>query len=168
MDLLAAVSPALAERLRAARASRRSAELRMPNQLRQAAGPGWALVGDAGYHRDAVTGYGITDAYRDAELIPAASTRRCAASAADLAGYATGVTPPARNLRPHLRAGRYPPVPEFVALQKRLSVAMETEADVSRLAAPARGRRAPAPSEGRTSCPSTASTPSPCSPRSTR
>ena len=25
---------------------------------------GWALVGDAGYHRDAVTGHGLSDAFR--------------------------------------------------------------------------------------------------------
>src|SRR5207253_10127623 len=32
-------------------------------------GPGWALVGDAGYYKDPVTGHGITDAFRDAELL---------------------------------------------------------------------------------------------------
>ena len=32
-------------------------------------GAGWALVGDAGYHRDFITGLGITDAFRDAELL---------------------------------------------------------------------------------------------------
>jgi flavin-dependent dehydrogenase len=37
--------------------------------FRRPYGPGWALVGDAGYHRDAVTGQGITDALRDAELL---------------------------------------------------------------------------------------------------
>ena len=41
-----------------------SAQLRAPG-LR----PGWALVGDAGYHRDPITGHGITDAFRDAELL---------------------------------------------------------------------------------------------------
>ncbi len=45
----------------------------------EAHGPGWALVGDAGYHRDAVTGHGISDAFRDAELLAVASTARCAA-----------------------------------------------------------------------------------------
>ena len=44
----------------------------MPNQLRKPAGPGWALVGDAGYHRDAITGQGISDAFRDAERCVAA------------------------------------------------------------------------------------------------
>ena len=37
--------------------------------LRRAAGPGWALVGDAGYFKDPITAHGITDAFRDAELL---------------------------------------------------------------------------------------------------
>jgi flavin-dependent dehydrogenase len=37
--------------------------------LRRAWGPGWALVGDAGYFKDPVTAHGITDALRDAELL---------------------------------------------------------------------------------------------------
>jgi 2-polyprenyl-6-methoxyphenol hydroxylase-like FAD-dependent oxidoreductase len=41
----------------------------VPGFLRQAAGPGWALVGDAGYFRDPITAHGITDALRDAELL---------------------------------------------------------------------------------------------------
>src|SRR3954467_752288 len=41
----------------------------LPNHVVEAAGTGWALVGDAGYHRDAITGHGITDAFRDAELL---------------------------------------------------------------------------------------------------
>jgi len=32
-------------------------------------GPGWALVGDAGYLKDPITGLGIDDAFRDAELL---------------------------------------------------------------------------------------------------
>jgi len=36
---------------------------------RQAWGPGWALVGDAGYFKDPLTAHGITDAFRDAELL---------------------------------------------------------------------------------------------------
>ena len=39
------------------------------NFFRKPYGPGWALVGDAGYHRDFVTGLGITDAFRDAQLL---------------------------------------------------------------------------------------------------
>jgi flavin-dependent dehydrogenase len=37
--------------------------------LRRAWGPGWALVGDAGYYKDPLTAHGITDALRDAELL---------------------------------------------------------------------------------------------------
>jgi flavin-dependent dehydrogenase len=37
--------------------------------LRDAAGPGWALVGDAGYFKDPITAHGITDALRDAEIL---------------------------------------------------------------------------------------------------
>jgi flavin-dependent dehydrogenase len=40
--------------------------------FRQAHGPGWALVGDAGYFKDPLTAHGITDALRDAELLAAA------------------------------------------------------------------------------------------------
>jgi 2-polyprenyl-6-methoxyphenol hydroxylase-like FAD-dependent oxidoreductase len=44
----------------------------LPNFFRKPYGPGWALVGDAGYHKDPITGYGITDAFRDAETLSAA------------------------------------------------------------------------------------------------
>jgi menaquinone-9 beta-reductase len=37
--------------------------------IRRSTGPGWALVGDAGYFKDPVTAHGITDALRDAELL---------------------------------------------------------------------------------------------------
>jgi 2-polyprenyl-6-methoxyphenol hydroxylase-like FAD-dependent oxidoreductase len=43
-----------------------------PGVMRQAAGDGWALVGDAGYFKDPITAHGITDALRDAELLAAA------------------------------------------------------------------------------------------------
>jgi 2-polyprenyl-6-methoxyphenol hydroxylase-like FAD-dependent oxidoreductase len=41
----------------------------LPGCLRQSHGPGWALVGDAGYFKDPITAHGITDALRDAELL---------------------------------------------------------------------------------------------------
>jgi flavin-dependent dehydrogenase len=37
--------------------------------FRQAAGPGWALVGDAGHHKDPAVGDGITDALRQAQAL---------------------------------------------------------------------------------------------------
>ncbi|HEY7068289.1 MAG TPA: NAD(P)/FAD-dependent oxidoreductase [Chloroflexota bacterium] len=41
----------------------------LPAFYRKPYGPGWALAGDAGYHKDPCTGQGITDAFRDAELL---------------------------------------------------------------------------------------------------
>jgi 2-polyprenyl-6-methoxyphenol hydroxylase-like FAD-dependent oxidoreductase len=41
----------------------------VPGFLRRSHGPGWALVGDAGYFKDPLTAHGITDALRDAELL---------------------------------------------------------------------------------------------------
>ncbi len=43
-----------------------------PGFVRQSVGPGWALVGDAGYFKDPITAHGITDALRDAEILAAA------------------------------------------------------------------------------------------------
>jgi flavin-dependent dehydrogenase len=37
--------------------------------MRRPFGPGWALVGDAGYFKDPISAHGITDALRDAELL---------------------------------------------------------------------------------------------------
>jgi flavin-dependent dehydrogenase len=41
----------------------------VPGYMRRAWGPGWALVGDAGYWKDPVSAHGLTDAFRDAELL---------------------------------------------------------------------------------------------------
>lgn len=41
----------------------------IPGFLRRSTGPGWALVGDAGYFRDPITAHGITDALRDAGIL---------------------------------------------------------------------------------------------------
>ncbi|HEY8491339.1 MAG TPA: NAD(P)/FAD-dependent oxidoreductase [Dehalococcoidia bacterium] len=68
------VAPDLARRVRAGRREERFlGTADQPNYFRRPYGPGWALVGDAGYHRDFVTGLGITDAFRDAELLAAAA-----------------------------------------------------------------------------------------------
>jgi 2-polyprenyl-6-methoxyphenol hydroxylase-like FAD-dependent oxidoreductase len=46
----------------------------LPVFFRDSAGPGWALVGDAGHHKDPLVARGIADAFRDADLITAAVT----------------------------------------------------------------------------------------------
>jgi flavin-dependent dehydrogenase len=63
-------APWLEERVRAARRVERwQGTADLPNFFRQPFGPGWALVGDAGYHKDPLTAQGISDAFRDAELL---------------------------------------------------------------------------------------------------
>jgi 2-polyprenyl-6-methoxyphenol hydroxylase-like FAD-dependent oxidoreductase len=51
------------------RAERFRATPDLPNLFRVPCGPGWALVGDAGVVMDPVTAQGITNAFRDAELL---------------------------------------------------------------------------------------------------
>jgi 2-polyprenyl-6-methoxyphenol hydroxylase-like FAD-dependent oxidoreductase len=46
-----------------------------PGLMRRSHGPGWALVGDAGYFKDPITAHGISDALRDAELLSRAVGR---------------------------------------------------------------------------------------------
>ncbi len=65
-------APAFAERLRGAKREARFAGMAVPNYFRKPYGPGWALVGDAGYNKDFVTGQGMMDAFHDAELCAAA------------------------------------------------------------------------------------------------
>jgi 2-polyprenyl-6-methoxyphenol hydroxylase-like FAD-dependent oxidoreductase len=66
------MAPAFAERIRAATREARFAGAAVPNYFRKPYGPGWALVGDAGYNVDFITGQGMQDAFRHAELCAAA------------------------------------------------------------------------------------------------
>jgi flavin-dependent dehydrogenase len=84
-------APGLAERVRAGRREERFYGMAdFSNFFRTPFGPGWALVGDAGYHKDPITAQGISDALAGAELLAEAldlglSGRRPLAEA--LAGY---------------------------------------------------------------------------------
>jgi flavin-dependent dehydrogenase len=67
--------PQLAQRVRAGhRAERFYGATQLPNFLRKPWGAGWALVGDAGCHKDPYMALGICDALRDAELLAEALT----------------------------------------------------------------------------------------------
>jgi flavin-dependent dehydrogenase len=134
IDAIGTVSPTLGERLRrGAVTSAVRGTIELPNHVRQPVGPGWALVGDAGCHRDPITGHGITDALRDAELLA-----RCLDGA--LRGEATDTD--ALDAYQHQRdaalrevfdltcaLAAYPAPTRFVALQRQLSDALEVEAD---------------------------------------
>ena len=67
--LLRQAAPDLAERVSAgSRVSQFRGTKGLPGFIRQPWGPGWALVGDAGYTKDPISAHGISDALRDAEL----------------------------------------------------------------------------------------------------
>lgn len=70
--------PAFAARVRSATRVDRFHVGGVPNVFRAPYGPGWALVGDAGYAKDPITAQGILDAFDDAE--------RCAAALRDVFG----------------------------------------------------------------------------------
>lgn len=62
----------------------------LPTFFRRPFGPGWALVGDAGYCKDPISAHGISDAFRDAELCARAvdwSLRHPGEAAAVMAEY---------------------------------------------------------------------------------
>lgn len=72
MSALEAV-PQLVERVREGeRVERYFGTGDVPNFFRVPFGAGWALVGDAGYHKDPIGAQGISDAFRDAENLTAA------------------------------------------------------------------------------------------------
>lgn len=60
--------PELADRIGVACRETRFAGTPVPNYFRRPYGPGWALVGDAGYNKDFITAQGIQDAFHQAEL----------------------------------------------------------------------------------------------------
>ena len=67
---LAGLDAALLDRVRAGRrAAPFKGTHRLPNRYHQCWGAGWALVGDAAYHRDPLTGMGIGDAFLGADLL---------------------------------------------------------------------------------------------------
>ena len=98
----------------------------VPNFFRQAYGDGWALVGDAGYHKDPCMAAGIMDAFLSAEWLADAVHAGLTGArpmAEALAGYQA--TRDERFL-PYLRmtvglASMEPPPPEQAALFARIA-----------------------------------------------
>jgi flavin-dependent dehydrogenase len=74
MEAIRAI-PSLGERvLGGSRVERIYGAASLPNFLRRPHGDGWALVGDAGCHKDPYLALGICDAFRDAQLLADALT----------------------------------------------------------------------------------------------
>ncbi|WP_030677536.1 NAD(P)/FAD-dependent oxidoreductase [Streptomyces sp. NRRL B-1347] len=70
LEAVRTTAPRLRERMSAARrVERLYGTGDQQNYLRQAAGPGWALVGDAAHHKDSIAARGITDAFLQAQLL---------------------------------------------------------------------------------------------------
>jgi 2-polyprenyl-6-methoxyphenol hydroxylase-like FAD-dependent oxidoreductase len=123
---IAEVAPDLADLLTSARREDRWIGAAIPAFFRRPHGPGWALVGDAGYVLDPCTAQGITDAFSHAELlaeaVDAGLTGRADLQAA-LAGYERRRNEAVRPMYEftYAQAGLEPPPPEmaqlFVAMQ---------------------------------------------------
>ena len=108
------LAPAFADRVAAARRETRYVGTAVPNFFRKPYGPGWALVGDAGYNKDFITAQGMHDAFRDAELCATALDETFTAASAfdDRDGRLPGH--PRHPGPPHVRAhhpARHPPAP---------------------------------------------------------
>ena len=130
--LLAAAAPELTDRLAD---TPPVAPLRRfpgrPGHLRRAAGPGWALVGDAGYFKDPITAHGLTDALRDAELLACAITAAFDGEETALAGYQTArdrLSLPLFTVTDAIATYSWDEV-QIGALLRQLSAAMADEVD---------------------------------------
>jgi 2-polyprenyl-6-methoxyphenol hydroxylase-like FAD-dependent oxidoreductase len=128
------VRPELAERVVAGEPTERLRGFPGFNgHLRGAWGPGWALVGDAGYFKDPITAHGISDALRDAEILTRAVVKSPLGSpeqeAEALAGY--------ESTRDHLSEGLFAAtesiarydwtLTEVQELHRQLSASMKAE-----------------------------------------
>jgi flavin-dependent dehydrogenase len=134
-DLLRRAAPTLAAQLQdAQRTSRVRGMLSAPNQIRRGVGPGWALVGDAACHKDPVTGHGLSDAYRDAELLALALDGvlrgRLEEPVALQAYESTRRRELAEIFDLTCQIAAYPPVPEFTELTRRLGAAIDAAAAI--------------------------------------
>ena len=133
LEFLRAAAPALAARVDAGsvRTTLRGT-VALPNHVRRAAGPGWALVGDAGYHRDPITSHGITDAFRDAELLARAVHRLLTEHRLEKEALAAYQRDRDAALAPTFALTRalasFPEPDRFVELQTQLARALDDEA----------------------------------------
>jgi menaquinone-9 beta-reductase len=96
--------------------------------LRQAFGPGWALVGDAGYFKDPLTAHGITDALRDAELLANAATAGSAAAFQDYAATRDALSIPLFEVSDAIAALDWD-LDQIKALHQTLNLAMKREVE---------------------------------------
>ena len=133
LSLLESVSPSLASRVTPdAITTPVRGMVGAPNYIRRAAGPGWALVGDASAHRDPITGHGITDAFRDAELLAWHLGRAMRDDTHEPKVLRSYDIERFRRLQPVFdvttELATYPPLPRFIELQRELGHLIDEEA----------------------------------------
>jgi flavin-dependent dehydrogenase len=94
----------------------------LPNFYRKPYGAGWALIGDAGLHKDPFLALGICDAFRDVALMAEAireglsSTRSINEAMADFEVRRNNAS--AADYNENLAAARFtPPAPQFLAVR---------------------------------------------------
>jgi flavin-dependent dehydrogenase len=116
-----------------------------PGFIRKAQGPGWALVGDAGFYQDPLSTHGITDALRDAEVL----ARSVAAGGSDalraFADQRDEIIRPLFDVVDRIAGYDWDPA-EVPRLLRKLSAAMGREVDLLEdpvASVPAGSRRRP-------------------------
>ena len=126
--------PTVAEKMRNAKREERFIGTNdQPNFFRKPYGPGWALVGDAGYHRDFVTGLGIADAFRDVEYLTTAidegftGKRPLDEAMADYQRQRDEIAEPLYELTTQLVSGEPPQLQQFLAFGLALQKMMPEE-----------------------------------------
>lgn len=118
------LAPSFAERIRAGRREERFfGASDLPNFYRKPFGPGWALVGDAGCHKDPYMALGIADALRDVDLLATAigdglgGRRPLDDALADYERQRNAAS--GDEYRQNLRAARFePPPPEIFRIRE--------------------------------------------------
>ncbi|GAB7007096.1 NAD(P)/FAD-dependent oxidoreductase [Nocardioides sp. AN3] len=101
----------------------------LPGSLRQASGPGWVLVGDAGFYKDPMSTHGITDALRDAELASRAVHAALAGEESALGDYGrrrNGLALPMLDVSDQIASYAWRGA-DVAPLVKQLSAAMAAE-----------------------------------------
>jgi menaquinone-9 beta-reductase len=96
--------------------------------MRQACGPGWALVGDAGYFKDPLTAHGITDALRDAELLANAAVSGTTAAFAEYGEVREALSLPLFEVTDAIAALDWD-LDRVMTLHQRLNDAMKREVE---------------------------------------
>lgn len=97
-----------------------------PGLLREASGPGWVLVGDAGFYHDPVGSHGISDAFRDAESLAHAILAGGQAAMARYGAERDQMAKPMLEVTDAM-AGFDLPLPELEKRHSQLALVMKTE-----------------------------------------